>query len=133
MIATLGASSACDSIGRWGEQLVSMVLERNLPSVSVHWLNAGQEQGLPYDIEVCERGRPDKPLFFVEVKTTSSLTKPLFELSLAELDFARQKGSLYVIYRVFGADSLRAKVVQLHNPAKYLTARGGSALTLYVG
>ena len=57
-------------------------------------------------------------------------SRPIFELSLAELDFARRMGPRYSIYRVYSAGGPDVSVSQLHDPARQLSVGG---LQLYVG
>ena len=66
----------------------------------------------------------------MEVKATSSADKPLFEMSIAELEFARMHGAAYSLYRVFNANSEHARVLKLHNVARSLTNGG---LVLFAG
>ena len=120
------------STGRWGEQLVAWHLRETLASAEVTWVNEEEERGLPYDIIVTELGgaigsRNDS---YVEVKATSSADKPLFEMSIAELEFARAHGAAYSLYRVFNANSEHVRVLKLHNVARSLTNGG---LVLFAG
>jgi hypothetical protein len=120
------------STGRWGEQLVAWHLRKTLASAEVTWVNEEEERGLPYDIIVTELGgaigsRNDS---YVEVKATSSADKPLFEMSVAELEFARAHGAAYSLYRVFNANSEHVRVLKLHNVARSLTNGG---LVLFAG
>ena len=120
------------STGHWGEQLVARHLRKTLASAMVTWVNEEEERGLPYDIVVTELGgaigsRNDS---YVEVKATSSADKPLFEMSIAELEFARAHGAAYSLYRVFNANSEHVRVLKLHNVARSLTNGG---LVLFAG
>ena len=120
------------STGHWGEQLVARHLRKTLASAEVTWVNEEEERGLPYDIIVTELGgaigsRNDS---YVEVKATSSADKPLFEMSIAELEFARAHGAAYSLYRVFNANSEHVRVLKLHNVARSLTNGG---LVLFAG
>ena len=97
-----------------------------MPAARVEWLNADNETGLPYDLAVSE---PGTERVLIEVKTSSSLSKSFFEVSLAELDCARQKGANYIIYRVTGAGSEHVRLACLPNPIGCLTV-GGLTLQL---
>jgi hypothetical protein len=120
------------STGHWGEQLVAWHLRETLASAEVTWVNEEEERGLPYDIIVTELGgaigsRNDS---YVEVKATSSADKPLFEMSVKELEFARAHGAAYSLYRVFNANSEHVRVLKLHNVARSLINGG---LVLFAG
>ena len=65
---------------------------------------------------------------YIEVKTTVSHEKSYFEVTLAELDWARRHLSAYTITRVFGAGSGTVHIASLQDPAEYL----GNGLTLLV-
>ena len=119
------AGPAALSTGRWGEKLISGMLQHAMPTVQVDWVNAENEQGLPYD--VCVR-RDGEIVLYAEVKSTVEEAKAVFELTLAELDLARQVGPRYTIYRVFGACSAAPRVAQLLDPARQLAAQGGMQL-----
>ncbi|KAL1527865.1 hypothetical protein AB1Y20_009241 [Prymnesium parvum] len=113
--------------GRWGEQLVALHLQSTLISADVVWVNEIEEQGLPYDVKIVERSQDvaatvphAEKVHYVEVKATTSSSKPLFEMSLAEIDFAREHGSACSLYRVFSAFSAEVKVIKLHNVANSL-------------
>jgi len=73
------------------------------PAHDVVWANQGAETGRPYDITytgVNNRGKAET--YYVEVKTTASVDKPIFEISPGELDFARHHPQTYLILRLFG-------------------------------
>ena len=112
--------------GRWGERFVFEHLRLSLPAARVEWINADTETGLPYDLTISSVGAER---VFVEVKTSSARSKPFFEVSLAELDCARQNGGNYVIYRVTGAGSEHVRLACLPNPVGCLTV-GGFTLQL---
>ncbi|KAJ0395778.1 hypothetical protein ATCC90586_003757 [Pythium insidiosum] len=106
------------AIGRWGEQYVYEQLCRSVADkqdVQVTWVNEAQESGLPYDITVSSRGSQD--VEYIEVKSTRTMEKGVFEISMNELDQAGVHGSRYSIYRVFNAGSAdQCRVVRLRNP-----------------
>ena len=117
------------AIGRWGEALVIKALEHSLPRTPVLWENAEGEKGLPWDIVLGDPSTLDGG-HFIEVKTTVAEELAAFEMSLSELDCARQKGARYSVYRVLGAGTPGVRVLRLHDPARLL---GNGQLTLYVG
>ena len=132
MIHELGSLDADDAeaVGRWGERVVRAELaqahELAETGMEVTWVNEFGEKGLPYDVVVAKDGRVDS---YVEVKTTKSDDKQLFEVTPAELDMARQMGSAYTICRIFGAGSLfGVRMASLRNPAEHL----GGGLKLYM-
>ena len=57
---------------------------------------------------------------FVEVKTTSSDQKEVFELSVPELSFAREKQNALHLYRVFNAGKPSVRIRRLKNLAAQL-------------
>eukprot|EP00966_Prymnesium_polylepis_P220268 5095558-Prymnesium_polylepis.1 len=126
------ASEQQVTTGRWGEQLIARYLLATVAAAEGTWVNEAEESGLPYDILVTERsegmgwGRES----YIEVKATNSADKPLFEMSVAELEFAQKQGASYSLYRVFSACSNSVRVLKLQNVARSL-ARGG--LVLYAG
>jgi hypothetical protein len=123
------------STGRWGEQLVFRHLRETLASAKkVTWVNEEAESGKPYDIIVTEHGVAigSGNDTYVEVKATSTAERPLFEMSVAELEFARAHGRNYSLYRVFNANSEHVRVLKLDDVAGSL-ANGGLVLCCYAG
>lgn len=85
---------------------------------------------MPYDIAV-EGDRGER--IFIEVKTTrmpgdierpSAHHRDFFELSLAELDFARVQGERYLLYRVFVGANGGTTVRRLRDPVSSLRPGG---------
>ena len=113
---------------------MTRLLQSTHPSAKVTWVNEEEEQGLPYDILVAEEPRlgqdANKEPLYVEVKSSTSLSKPLFEISLRELEFARRQGAAYSLYRVLGACGPAPQVIKLHDPSRGLTLNN---LALYLG
>ncbi|KXZ46648.1 hypothetical protein GPECTOR_41g612 [Gonium pectorale] len=135
------------AIGRWGEELVFRHLVTQLDrqqrsqlqtahgggaptgqgqpaaragSVAadrVVWVNRERESYMPYDIYI---QHADESTTYIEVKTSTSNTKDLFEISLAELRFAEDQGSQYVLYRVRGAGGPNPVIVRHENPVNAL-------------
>jgi hypothetical protein len=137
------------AIGRAGEAYVFEMLQKeygelhqssskeksSFPSSSsslstsvVEWMNQDAETGLPYDICIhhASGGRE-----YIEVKSTSTVDKMTFEMSVQELDYASQQGSMYSIYRVFqvrpDVGDMRSfiqgapcRIVKLRNPITLL-------------
>ena len=92
LVADLGALDAdtAAAIGRWGEALVAKSLRYTLPQTPVTWENEEEEKGLPWDIVLGDLHAQGGG-HFIEVKTTVGDSGTAFEMSLAELDCARQK------------------------------------------
>ena len=112
-------------IGRWGEELVFVVLKRRgeMPNgkkiKNVVWVNEGKETGWPYDIEVeLESDNQDK--VYIEVKSTAASNKELVTFSWKELKFAEEKSLNYHLYRVYSAGKASHKLCQLENLHRYL-------------
>jgi hypothetical protein len=129
-IGALCYSEATDShraieIGRWGEELVHMLLTQDHGEGAV-WVNKEHETGQPFDITI---GSDD--LHFVEVKTTATDNKMAFEISIQELMFAAQHQARFSIFRVFnaGADNNDLRVIRIENPVEML-ARSALKLLL---
>ncbi|OQR87692.1 phosphoserine aminotransferase [Achlya hypogyna] len=109
------------AIGRAGEAHVYELL-RATHGDAVEWVNELQETGLPYDI--CINGGSGGREY-IEVKSTSTFDKVVFEMSVQELDFAGQHGSQYIIYRVFQVKPhvgpvVDCPIVKLRNPMTLL-------------
>ncbi|TDH67095.1 hypothetical protein CCR75_008242 [Bremia lactucae] len=107
-------------IGRWGEEYVFNQLKQQHAEseVTVEWLNEKEESGLPYDLML---SRAKTILEYIEVKSTRTMEKGLFEISLNELNEATIHGSTYCIYRVFNAgNSALCRVIRLENPVLLL-------------
>jgi len=106
-------------VGRWGEEYVYKQLadaHRNKPELRVTWVNEDEESGLPYDITVSSAST-GSVVEYVEVKSTRTMEKGVFEISMNELDQAAVHGSTYSIYRVFNAgDAARCRVIRMKNP-----------------
>ncbi|KAJ9514692.1 hypothetical protein QJQ45_028427, partial [Haematococcus lacustris] len=77
------------------------------------WVNEAEESGLQFDVLVT---RPDGSRVYVEVKTSKSADKALFEVSHREWLFAQAEGEAYHIYRVTGAGTSRPQVKRIVNP-----------------
>jgi hypothetical protein len=109
------------AIGRVGEEYVYELLRLEYPPKVVEWVNADEETGLPYDICI---HHPTGGTEFIEVKSTSTYDKVIFEMSVQELEYATQKGSQYSIYRAFAIKPHGAlpdsRVVRLRNPITLL-------------
>ena len=105
--------------GLWGEEYVyqSLLFEQKKEqdeSTTVIWVNQDEESGKPYDIEI---RRGNKTIEYIEVKSTSSNDKQLFEITLNELAQAQTHGSAFSIYRVYNAGREEAaRIARFRNP-----------------
>ena len=123
-----------EDIGRWGEQCVFEFLQNQAkcdPSgleVEIVWVNERGSTTAPYDIEIRRHlngaGKDDNRttvITYVEVKTTSSDQKEVFELSVPELRFAWTQQEALHLYRVFNAGKPSCvRIRRLQNLAAHL-------------
>ena len=110
-------SSDARAVGRWGEALVYHYLLATRPGWTVTWLNEREESTSFYDVllESPVSASGCRRRIFVEVKTTRSRDKNVFEMSPNEWSFASRPGVDYRVYRVFSAgdkDNVRLTVVR---------------------
>lgn len=100
------------AVGRLGERCVFDRLRAERPSRPVVWVNEHEEQGWPFDIVVgaaSVEALVDAPeellrsgLEFIEVKSSRTRAKRVFELSLEELQFGVLGGPSYTLIRALG-------------------------------
>ena len=116
-----------EEIGRWGERCVFEFLQNNEKRFSsgadleIIWVNEKGNTIAPYDIEIRRQDENGVPVItFVEVKTTSSDQKEVFELSVPELSFALEKGNALHLFRVFNAGKPSVRIRRLRNVAAQL-------------
>ena len=115
-----------EEIGRWGERCVFEFLQNEAGAeVEIIWVNERGNTTAPYDIEIRRHdvkndGNCLPVITFVEVKTTSSDQKEVFELSVPELAFAIEKQSALHLYRVFNAGKPSVRIRRLKNLAAQL-------------
>lgn len=122
-----------EEIGRWGERCVFEFLQneaKRLTSgaeVEIIWVNERGNTTAPYDIEIrrrfngLENDENCSPVItYVEVKTTSSDQKEVFELSVPELSFAIERQDALHLYRVFNAGKPSVRIRRLQNLASQL-------------
>jgi hypothetical protein len=107
-------------IGRWGEHLVHQYLlsqqEVDPNMVNFKWCNKENEQGTPYDFEISYRRDNQVVKTFIEVKTTLTDDKDVFEISSQQIQFAQTHRENFQIYRVFNAgDQERVRLVRIDN------------------
>ncbi|CAH0521428.1 unnamed protein product [Peronospora belbahrii] len=114
-----------EAIGRWGEEYVYNQLKQqhadNDSNLTVEWVNEKEESGLPYDLTLSSG---NKVVEYIEVKSTRTTEKGVFEISMNELDQAAIHGSTYCIYRVFNAgNSALCRVIRMKNPVSLVRQR----------
>ncbi|XP_062567288.1 uncharacterized protein LOC134229558 [Saccostrea cucullata] len=110
--------SNLQEIGRWGEHLVHQYLleqqEGDSDIIEVKWCNKEKEQGTPYDFELSRRTEDGVIKTFIEVKTTLTDDKDVFEISSQQIQFAQEQRENFHIYRVFNAGDLeRVRLVRI--------------------
>ncbi|CAF1127467.1 unnamed protein product [Rotaria sordida] len=89
-----------NSTGRQGEELVFRFLQWKHPNKRVEWMNAKQESGLPYDIQI----RTNNKIELIEVKTTRIPDQHTFQISIGEIECLLENPMNYYIYRVYYSD-----------------------------
>ncbi|KAL3859495.1 hypothetical protein ACJMK2_009714 [Sinanodonta woodiana] len=105
-------------VGIWGEQLVYNYLIK-IKDVEgtiqeVKWINKEGETGAPYDLEVYYQNNPQ--VHYIEVKSTQSNSKEVFEISLPQIKFAERQKEHFHIYRVFNAgNSQTVRLIRISN------------------
>ncbi|KAG1699535.1 hypothetical protein DVH05_012945 [Phytophthora capsici] len=114
-----------EAIGRWGEEYVFNQLTQQHTetesNMTVEWVNKEEESGLPYDLTLSVAG---KVVEYIEVKSTRTMEKGVFEISMNELDQAAIHGSTYSIYRVFNAGNpALCRVIRMKNPVSLVRQR----------
>lgn len=121
-----------EEIGRWGERCVFEFLQNEAKrtsgaEVEIIWVNERGNTTAPYDIEIRRNSNGVENdenchtvITFVEVKTTSSDQKEVFELSVPELSFAKEKQKALHLYRVFNAGKPSVRIRRLKNLAAQL-------------
>eukprot|EP00966_Prymnesium_polylepis_P265555 6134561-Prymnesium_polylepis.1 len=115
-------------VGRWGEELVFEHLKQTVaPGRRVTWHNEQLESGRPYDLSVSATGGAEgEATTYIEVKTSTALDKPFFEVSMGELEFAQRCGAAYHLYRVAGAGTTAVTLACLPDPLRCVSSGAGS-------
>jgi hypothetical protein len=109
------------AIGRWGEEFAYRMLVTEYASkqneVKVVWVNEHEESGEPYDLKMIWTQGKSRKEEYIEVKSTRTTEKGLFEVTINEFEYASIHGSNYSIFRVFNAgnDAL-CRVLRFRNP-----------------
>lgn len=121
-------SSEMPEIGRLGELTVYQYLLKemdNNPNVTfVNWCNEDEELGQPYDFEVGMVTEENKFTVYIEVKSTLSDTKEIFEISYPQIKFAQEHKDRFHVYRIFNActpDKIR--LVRIQNLAEKINEK----------
>ena len=119
-------SSDARAVGRWGEALVYHYLLATRPGWTVTWLNEREESTSFYDVllESPVSASGGRRRIFVEVKTTRSRDKNVFEMSPNEWSFASRPGVDYRVYRVFSAgDTNNVRLTVVRDPFRCVNER----------
>lgn len=124
----LADATSREDVGRWGEQCVYEFLlnqTKFLPpdvKVDIVWVNEKGNTTRPYDLEI--RGVEGEMITYVEVKTTTSDQKDIFEISVQELQFALKNQQAFHLYRVFNAGNPSfLRIRRLRNLAAHLEGK----------
>ena len=119
-----GNLSTSKDIGHWGEALIYQYILSTHTSHSVTWLNSETESRAFYDILLESKEKNGlSSTRFIEVKTTTSVDKNVFQLSPWEYDFlSSHPRPNYDIYRVYGAPGsiFRPRIVVYRDVYKLL-------------
>lgn len=114
---TLGPGAADFEVGRWGEKLVAQYLDKQKELgniIEYMWRNDEDEVGDPFDFEVMVKDENGFHKDYIEVKSTKSNNKEVFQISVQQIKFADEKKNRFHIYRVFNAgDSERVRLIRL--------------------
>ncbi|XP_060075304.1 uncharacterized protein LOC132554994 [Ylistrum balloti] len=118
----LDSGAGTEAVGQWGETLVYYYLlqmkEVSSDIIQVIWMNEQQETGLPYDFEMHVATETGISVIYIEVKSTVSDKKEVFEISAPQVKFAQEQKENFCIYRVFNAgDTDNVRLVRIHNLA----------------
>ncbi|XP_053389615.1 uncharacterized protein LOC128552592 [Mercenaria mercenaria] len=108
-----------NDVGHWGEALVAQYLQKQKELGNIQdysWKNCEEETGFPFDFEIQLKGDDGGHRNYIEVKSTVSESKEVFEISVQQVRFANQMKSSFHIYRVFNAGNPeRVKLIRISN------------------
>lgn len=121
-------TSDMPEIGRLGELTVYQYLLNEMdqnPTVTfVNWCNEDEELGQPYDFEVGVVTEDQEFTVYIEVKSTLSSTKEIFEISYPQIKFAQENKDKFHVYRIFNADNPdKVRLVRIQNLAEKINAK----------
>ena len=106
-------------VGYWGELLVYQYLlaQKAVGNIiDVHWSNQDGEKGNPYDFEVHFADDNGMHVDYIEVKSTMSESKEVFQISVQQIKFADEKKENFHIYRVFNAGNPeKVRLIRIHD------------------
>ena len=104
LVDRMGDEGVSIAVGRWGEswayQYLRLKYQNEIAAglMKIIWMNENVTTMAPYDIRVEYK---NGLIECVEVKTTTSEDKTVFEVSYEELHMAQEIGPQYLIYRVY--------------------------------
>ena len=78
-------------IGRWGEALVANYLEKQKTLGNIrnyNWQNDNEETGCPFDFQIEIEADEGVQKHYIEVKSTASENKEVFEISVQQVKIA---------------------------------------------
>ncbi|CAC5410109.1 unnamed protein product [Mytilus coruscus] len=115
-------------IGQYGEQIVYNYLlnekDKNPYISSVKWCNEEEEIGQPYDFTVGMKTEDEEFTVYIEVKSTLSDTKEIFEISYPQVKFAQKNRERFHVYRIFNSlNPDRVRLVRIQNLAQKINAK----------
>lgn len=128
MMFDSGKSEDMPEIGRLGELTVYQYLLKEMdenPSVEfVNWCNEDKELGQPYDFEVGVVTENGTFTVYIEVKSTLSNTKEVFEISYPQIKFAQEHKERFHVYRIFNAcNPDQVRLVRIQNLAEKINEK----------
>ena len=116
---SLGQESGVPEVGYWGECLVHQYLLAQKAAgniLDVFWINEEEERGSPYDFEVHFEDDTGLHVDYIEVKSTLSESKEVFQVSVQQIKFANEKKGNYHVYRVFNAGNPeKVRLIRIHD------------------
>eukprot|EP01012_Entosiphon_sulcatum_P043353 TRINITY_DN5764_c0_g1_i2.p1 TRINITY_DN5764_c0_g1~~TRINITY_DN5764_c0_g1_i2.p1 ORF type:complete len:2678 (+),score=447.44 TRINITY_DN5764_c0_g1_i2:1203-9236(+) len=112
----------------WAEHLVYQMLRhkfKDRPNVVVSWVNEAGETGKSFDITIAERRGPNATTVtdYVEVKSTTSRTKSVFEISTQEWEFAQLMQEKFTLIAVRGSGRSDATIYTCKNVSQHWRSR----------
>ena len=106
-------------VGNWGERLVYQYLLAQKTAgniIEVIWVNQEEEMGSPFDFEVHFADDTGFHVDYIEVKSTMSDSKEMFQISVPQIKFADDKKENFHIYRIFNAGNPeKVKLIRIHD------------------
>ena len=118
-------------IGRRGEEFVYRYLSWKYPEKTIEWVNEKQESGQPFDIQLMDKAS-NKPVEFIEVKTTRSSNQNTFQISINEIECLLANQTNYHIYRVYSVDDEKSCAITVISGLKIRLQQKQLALSMTI-